>query len=149
MSGPLLLCFDGSAEAENAIRTAGALMTEPEAIVLTVAVPARLQLGFNPVGDVVGRFSGLYREWDEATSELAEEQARRGCEITRDAGLDAQPLVAHGKPAQTILRVADEQDVAAIVLGAGNHSAAAGLLGSVSVRVSHLAKRPVLVIPGR
>ena len=124
-------------------------MAEREAIVLTVAVPARLQLGFNPVGDVVGRFSGLYREWDEATSELAEEQARRGCEIARDAGLDAQPLVAHGKPAQTILRVAEERDVAAIVLGAGNHGAAGGLLGSVSVRVSHLAKRPVLVIPGR
>jgi nucleotide-binding universal stress UspA family protein len=147
MSGALLLCFDGSAEAENAIRTAGTLMAEREAIVLTVAVPARMQLGFNPVGDVVGRFSGLYREWDEATSEMAEAQAKLGCEIAREVGLSAQPLVAHGKPVQTILRVADEQDVAAIVLGAGNHGAAGGVLGSVSMRVSHLAKRPVSVIP--
>jgi nucleotide-binding universal stress UspA family protein len=149
VSGPLLLCFDGSVPAENAIRTVGALMAEREAVVLTVAVPARTQLGFNPVGDVVGRFSGLYRDWDDATRELAEEQAKHGCEIAHEAGLRAQPLVAHGKPAPAILRVADERDVAAIVLGAGNRGAAGGLLGSVSARVSQLAKHPVLVIPER
>jgi nucleotide-binding universal stress UspA family protein len=149
MTGPLLLCFDGSTEAERAMVTAGSPMGKREAIVLTVAVPARIQLGFNTVGDVVGHLSGLYHEWDEATGELAEREAKRGCEIAREAGLSAQPLVAHGKPELTILRVADERDVAAIVLGAGNHGAASGLLGSVSLRVSHLAKRPVLVIPGR
>ena len=38
-----------------------------------------------PVGDLVGRMSGLYRDWDEAVAELAERQARSGCEIAAEA----------------------------------------------------------------
>lgn len=148
MSGPLLLCFDGSAEAEGAIRTAASLLPGRAALVLTVATPAGQALPVNPLGDLAGRLSGLYREWDEAAAEIAAGEAQRGCAIAREAGLEARPLVACDKPATAILRVADEHDAAAIVLGAGHHGALEGLLGSVSARVAHRSKRPVLVIPG-
>ncbi|HVC85659.1 MAG TPA: hypothetical protein VNC12_10450 [Solirubrobacteraceae bacterium] len=39
MSGPLLLCFDGSETAAQAIRHAAALLPGREAVVLTVAIP--------------------------------------------------------------------------------------------------------------
>jgi nucleotide-binding universal stress UspA family protein len=143
----LLVCFDGSEAAASAIGAAATLMPGHEAVVLTVAVQARVELGINPLGDAVGRLSGLYREWDEAASEVAEQEARRGCELAGGAGLRPRPLVAHGKPAPTILRVADEHDVAAIVLGAGRHPHGAGLLGGVSLRVVQHAERPVLVVP--
>jgi nucleotide-binding universal stress UspA family protein len=149
VTGPMLVCFDGSEEAADAIRGAGALLPGPEALVLCVSVPARDELPLDPVSDVVGHFSGLYRDWDQAAAELAKEQARRGCDLATEAGLQARPLTAVGKPAPTILRTAEQHDVAVIVLGSGNQAALGGLLGSIATRVVQHAKRPVLVIPGR
>jgi nucleotide-binding universal stress UspA family protein len=140
------LCFDGSDEAAEAIRTAGALMPGREALVLCVAVPAHYQLGINPAGSVVGRMSGLYSDWDEATRDVAAGEAARGSELATAAGLRARGLVATGKAAATIVRTADEHDAAAIVLGAGHRGALGGLLGSVSARVAQEATRPVLVV---
>lgn len=145
----MLLCFDGSQDATEAIRSAGELLPGREALVLTVAIPAEAIFPLNPVGDVVGRLSGIYRDWDAIASEVAEQHARRGCQLATDAGLRAQPLTAVGKPAPTILRVADDHDVAVIVLGPARHAAFDGLLGSVSARVVHQARHPVLVIPQR
>jgi nucleotide-binding universal stress UspA family protein len=147
--GPVLLCFDGSAEAAAAIRCAGALLAGRETLVLAVAIPAKDELPLDPASDLVGRITGVYREWDAIAIELAERQARAGCELAAEAGLDARPLTASGKPAAAILRAAADHDVAVIVLGAGRHGALGGLLGSVSARVVQLATRPVLVIPGR
>jgi nucleotide-binding universal stress UspA family protein len=144
---PLLLCFDGTEEAAEAIRRAGALLPGREAIVLSVAVPAKDELPFDPVGDLVGRLSGLYRDWDEFVAELAEKRALRGCQLASESGLQARPLTATGKPAPTIVRIAEAHDVALIVLSAGRHTALAGLLGSVAARVVHHATRPVLVVP--
>jgi nucleotide-binding universal stress UspA family protein len=146
-SGPVLLCFDGSAEAAEAIRGACLLLEQRDAIVLAVAIPARDELPLDPGSDLVGRASGLYRDWDEIAIELAERRASSGCEVASDVGFAARPLTASGRPAATILRVADEQDVAVIVLGARRHGALGGLLGSVSARVVGHALRPVLVIP--
>jgi nucleotide-binding universal stress UspA family protein len=147
VTGPVLLCFDGSDEAAEAIRHAAGLLAGREAIVLSVAVPAKDEMRLDPMSDLVGRLSGLYGDWDEMCAELAERHARRGCQLATEAGLNARPLTATGKPAPTILRIADEQDVAAIVLGARAHGALGGLLGSVAARVVHHAKRPVLVVP--
>ncbi len=147
--GPVLLCFDGSAEASEAVRGAGAVLVAREAIVLSVAIPAKDELPLDPAGDLVGRLSGLYRDWDEIALELAERHARSGCELASSEGFAARSLTASGRPAATILRVADEHDVAVIVLGAGRRAALGGLLGSVSARVVERAARPVLVIPRR
>lgn len=147
MTPPVLICFDGSEEAAEAIRRAGALLPGREALVLSVAIPAKDEAPLDPVSDLVGRLSGIYREWDEAVAELAEQQARRGCELATEAGLDAHPMTARGKAAPTILRIAEEHDVAVIVLSAGRHTALGGLLGSVATRVVHGAERPVLVVP--
>ena len=149
MAHPALLCFDGSDHAAEAIRRAGALLAGHDALVLSVATPAKDELSLDPVSDLVGRLSGVYRDWDEAVAELADRQARRGCELAAEAGIHAVPLTAFGKPAATILRVADEHDAAVIVLGAGNRSTLGGVLGSVVARVVHDTNRPVLVIPTR
>jgi nucleotide-binding universal stress UspA family protein len=143
----VLACFDGSDEAAEAIRRAGGLLPGHEALVLSVATPAKDELSLDPISDLVGRFSGLYRDWDEAAAELAERHAHRGCELAGQAGLRALPLTATGKPAPTILRIADEHDVALIVLGGRAHTALGALLGSVATRVVHESKRPVLVVP--
>jgi nucleotide-binding universal stress UspA family protein len=101
----------------------------------------------DPISDLAGRFSGLYADWDEAVAELAERQARRGCELATEAGLLARPLAASGKPAATILRTASENDACAIVLGSGAHTRLGSAFASVVTRVVHGADRPVLVVP--
>ncbi|MGI8803557.1 MAG: universal stress protein [Solirubrobacteraceae bacterium] len=145
--GPILVCFDGSPDAAEAIRAAGALMSGREAIVLSVAIPAEAGFPLEPLGEIVGRLSSVYRDWDEIAAEVAERQAQAGCALAVDAGLRARPMTAVGKPAATILRVAAEQDVAAIVLGSRRHGALDGLLGGVAIRVVAQADRPVVLIP--
>ena len=86
---PILICFD-SKEAEDAIRHAGGLRPGREALVLSVAVPAKDELPLDPVSDSVGRFSAIYGEWDDAVAQLAEEQARHGCQLAADASLHAR-----------------------------------------------------------
>jgi nucleotide-binding universal stress UspA family protein len=146
---PVLFCFDGSDGAANAIRSAASLLASREAIVLSVAVPAEEEFPFNPMGEIVGKLSRLYREWGEYSVELAETQAQRGVELATEAGLaGARPLTATGKPAPTILRVADEHDAAIIVIGSRRYGPITDLLGTVASRVAREAKRPVLIVPG-
>ena len=66
MADLALLCFDGSEHAAEAIRRAGALLPRHDALVLSVATPAKDELPLDPLSDLVGRLSGLYRDWDEA-----------------------------------------------------------------------------------
>jgi nucleotide-binding universal stress UspA family protein len=145
-TGPALLCFDGSAEAAAAIRRAGVLLAAHRAVVLSVAIPAEAELPLDPVGDLVGRLSGVYRDWDEIAGQIAAQHARAGCRLAAEAGFDATPLTAVGKPAATILEVADVHDAVVIVLGTGRHGPLSGLLGSVSARVVQESARPVLVL---
>ncbi len=148
-SGPVLLCFDGSPAAADAIRAAAPLLAERSAIVLAVAIPASDELPLDPASDLVGRASGLYRDWDEIAIEAARRHAISGCEIADGEGFAARPLTASGRPAAMILRVAKEQNASLIVLGARRHSPLGGLLGSVSAHIVGQSRCPVLVIPAR
>jgi nucleotide-binding universal stress UspA family protein len=143
----VLLCFDGSDAATAAIRRCAGMLVEREALVLVVWTPAADMSRLDPVGDVVGRASGLYEEWDAMAATVARRHAEAACVVAGEAGFRAQPLSAGGRPAATILRVADEHDVAAIVMGARGRGATGGLVGSVRVRVAAKARRPVVIIP--
>ena len=53
-----------------------------------------------------------------------------------------------GGPAHPIEEIAEEAKADLIVVGTRGHSAIAGLLlGSVTQRLLHIARRPVLVVP--
>jgi nucleotide-binding universal stress UspA family protein len=147
MAGPILICFDESEGAKAAIEAAADLLRPREAVVLCVGVPAHDEVRFNPAGKVVGRLTSLFKEWDDFMRDLACKQAEAGAALARGAGIDATALSAFGKPWTEIVRVAAEQDAAAIVMGARRRTVAGGVLGSVSARVVVEAGRPVLVIP--
>lgn len=149
MPPPILICFDESAGAAAALRAAATLLTAHEALVLSVAVRAEDEAHFSPVGDVVGRLTRLYKEWDGFMRDLAKRQAEAGVVMAEEAGLRARPLTAVGNAADEIVRVGDEHEVAATVLGARRHSVVGGILGSVSAHVVAQSARPVLVIPAR
>jgi hypothetical protein len=102
---------------------------------------ARSLTPFELLGDAIGRLSGLYDEIDEVGAEVASNVAREGVALAANLTLEC------GSVADTIVCGAEEEDAAAIVLGARGLSRTAAVLGSVSQRVARHATRPVLVLP--
>ena len=146
----ILLAYDGSDNAKDAIGRAGVLFNGQPAVVLVV---------WEQYGEIVtrapGDFSRVagdvdYEELDDANAKRAEEVAEEGAALGRDVGLDSTPRTSprSGAMAETILDEADAVDADAIVLGSrGRGGIGSFLLGSVSHAVLQSADRPVLIVP--
>jgi nucleotide-binding universal stress UspA family protein len=123
MRGPALLCYDGSDHAAQAISRAAALLSGRPAIVLHVEGRGR-------------------------PTAVAEDGRR----LALAGGFDPVSVVdgATGPVAKVILAQAKTRGVAAIVVGSRGLSASGStILGSVSSRVAHHARHPLLVVrPG-
>jgi nucleotide-binding universal stress UspA family protein len=145
--GPSLLCYDGSDEARHAIGVAGELLKGGPAVVVTVWEPYGPSL-LAPVGSTIGVASGLAKEFDEASVELARKTADEGVSRAAAAGFeDPRLAIAHGKPRDAILEAAEEYGAAVIVLGnRGQGGAESAIFGSVSTAVLHRSPVPVLVV---
>jgi nucleotide-binding universal stress UspA family protein len=96
----------------------------------------------------VGRFGRLLVDCPEGAAEgLVPELARN----LRDAGIAAEGEIREthvGHVARAIVEAADRHDAAIIVLGSRNRTDVPHIpLGSVSHKLLHLARRPVLVVP--
>jgi len=146
--GPLLLCYDGSAGARDAIQHAAGLFPGRRALVLTawepVAVPGSLGMG----GEAAPMVD--FAELDRAAAERGGDRADEGVRIARSVGLQAEalPVKATGPIWKTILEIADGHDAATIVMGSrGLAGLRAMFLGSVSGAVVHHADRPTLIVP--
>jgi len=147
--GPLLLCYDGSEGARQAIRHAGSLFAGWPALVVTawqpVAVPGSFGMGTEaaPMRD--------FAERDRAAAERGSDLADDGVDIARRAGLRAEPLPvkAVGPTWETIVEIADREDAATIVMGSRGLVGLRAMVlgGSVSGAVVRHAKRPTLIVP--
>jgi len=86
------------------------------------------------------------REEAEETSVRQTTNGREAYDQLTEAGIATTTVSAHGKPAEEILRVADQEDVEMIVLGGRKRSPLGSLLfGSVSQTVSLRSDRPVTI----
>jgi len=145
----ILIAYDGSAPAQDAVTEAGRLFPAARAQVLTVwssvrpaAAGARVALPEDVIDQAVGNL-------DAAAEEVARHCAEEGVERARRAGLDASPLVAvaEGSVAATILRRAGEHRPLAVVVGShGRSPLRSAVLGSVSNALVHQCPRPVVVV---
>jgi nucleotide-binding universal stress UspA family protein len=148
---PILIGYDGSAPARDAIARAGELFPSSDALVLTVAEPVQAWPDHDPggvIGTTIARATGLVAELDDIAAEVAAKTAAEGAALATAAGLRATPLTLAGEPGTVIVETAVERDAPVIVLGARGLSAAkAVLLGSVSFAVLHRCRRPVLIVP--
>jgi nucleotide-binding universal stress UspA family protein len=145
--GPLLLCYDGSADAAHAIEHAGTLFKGRSAVVVTVWQPIAGFAGIAWLGASVGTVD--VAELDQEAAENGARVAAEGVRIAQKAGLTAESLVikAAGPVWKTILELADRQDAGAIVMGSrGLTGVRSMLLGSVSSAVAEHAGRPTLII---
>jgi nucleotide-binding universal stress UspA family protein len=151
---PVIVAFDGSAEAQAAVREAAALFADRTLLVVSVWEPG-LALAMTQPTD---QLSGLayippsaesMAMVDRAQSDHATETAKAGADLARRLGATAEP---HAVPdeldiAETIASVADKRDAAAVVVGSrGLGAVKSKFLGSTSQGLLQRAHRPVVVV---
>lgn len=151
--GPIIIGYDGSQAAECALREAGALLSGRPAIVVVVWEAGRAyELQDRPTGLLETPPASLdvrtALEFDKAMYESAQQLAQHGGALARQAGLDAEGLAVADDVtvADTLIRLAEERDSVAIVIGSHGHSELRELLlGSTSKAVVQRAPCPVLI----
>jgi nucleotide-binding universal stress UspA family protein len=151
---PVIMAFDGSSEAEAAVRAAAALFPGRTLVVVSVWEPG-LALAMTQPTD---QLSGLayippspetMAMMDRSQHDHALETARAGVELAQGLGATAEP---HPVPdemdvAETLASVADERDAAAVVVGSrGLGAVKSKLLGSTSNGLLQRARCPVVVV---
>jgi len=98
----------------------------------------------------VGRFGRLQVDCPEGEAEKLVEGIQMSL---KNQGIyaDAEIRETHvGQIAKTIIQAAEEHDASIIVLGsAGSHDLPHIPFGSISTKVLHLSKRPVMIVPRR
>lgn len=135
---PILICFDGSADAVRAIETSAELLGPHRAVVLDIGPPISPEESLATLAPVV-----------QLNASQAGQVAARGAEIARASGFDAEARAAVAAPTwQGIVDVAHELDVPLIVIGSRGLSGLKEMIdGSLSHQVAEHAGRPVLITP--
>jgi nucleotide-binding universal stress UspA family protein len=148
----ILICYDGSADAQAAIDHGGRLMPASEATVLVIwetLLETLTRMGSLGMGlGLVGAYGD--GDTDATLKQAAFDTATEGAQRATAAGLLAQPRIAKRQDdiAAAILAVANDVNADLIVLGTRGLSGVKSLmLGSVSHAVLHHADRAVLVVP--
>jgi nucleotide-binding universal stress UspA family protein len=138
---PVLLAYDGSGHAKNAIaQAARELRPGRQAIVFTVWHPYAAALS----GPAVALPNDIVEHVEDQAVKVADE----GTRLAREAGFQAVPVVDQGEPIwQRVVDAADDADASVIVLGShGRTGISAVLLGSVAAAASRHTDRNVLIV---
>ncbi|MDP9227634.1 MAG: universal stress protein [Actinomycetota bacterium] len=133
----IVLALDGSDGSRKAIPFATELAQNDKAAVLIAHVEER----------ILGKGGGpLHVDEEEIKAEI-----RRQADELSAQGIDTSIQMVDvllGGPAHAIEEIANNAGADLIVLGTRGHSPVAGLLlGSVTQRLLHIARRPVLAVP--
>ena len=152
-AGPVLIAYDGSPAARQAVIDAAKILRPGRTLVVTVweaglayATPAMPPDGMTmtPMVDPATALSV-----DRGIHQHAETVSRDGAALAASLGLDAEPLAVpdDGSVTDTILNLARSHDAAAIVVGSrGLTGIRARLEGSTSRGLLKHAHCPVIVV---
>jgi nucleotide-binding universal stress UspA family protein len=138
---PILIAYDGSEYAKEAIKQAGEQLRDGRhAIVLTVWQPYSA-MGF------VGAPAVVPVELEQNVDREARRVAEEGVHLARRAGFDAEPLVEQGDPVwQRIVESTEEHDADILVMGShGRTGISRLLLGSVASAAANHTDRLVFI----
>jgi len=138
MAGDVILGYDGQEGSEAALGTA-------TRIAAAFKAPLVIVFGYRPApigGDVTDLARAVRALGERITGEALDAVHKI------DASVTATVELVDDRPAEAILRAADEHDALAIVVGATGRGPLTGaLLGSVTYNVVHRSTRPVVVVP--
>jgi nucleotide-binding universal stress UspA family protein len=150
----VILAYDGSAAAREAIVAAGKLLKGCRVLVVTVweegvAYMAPPPTPIEATGMMTPVNPDVAHEMDVAMHGDADQMAKTGAEMVSSLGLEAEPVALPDTKnvAETLIDLAREQDAAAIVVGSrGLSGIRARLEGSTSKALLAHAPCPVLVV---
>jgi nucleotide-binding universal stress UspA family protein len=144
-TGTIVVCYDGSPQAAEAIAYAGELMPGWRAVVVVVWKPVIEEALAGPMTAP----STDPADVNKRARESAEEWAEGGAELAAQAGLDAEPAVleADGPRWQAIELVGEQRDAKLIVCGTRHSGVTAALPQTLTGALVAHASRPVLLVP--
>lgn len=151
---PVVVAYDGSAEAQIALRQAAALFPDRSLLVVSVWEPGLATMAFAaPTGDPGLAYMppdpAEVTAIDEAERDHAGKVAEAGARLARELGAtaDAVPVADEANVAETVARIAEQRDACAVVVGSrGLGGFKRHLLGSTTQRLLRDGHRPVLVV---
>lgn len=138
-----LIGVDGSNCSERAVEYVIERATENSAKVFVAHVIEWSPYSFNTPEENEKRHQRREQELGLAREQIVDPIVTR----FRDAGIEVEGLIAHGKVAETIDRMARKHDVTSIVIGRKGASRLAQFFGSVANRIVQTVDRPVTVVP--
>src|SRR3954454_13498556 len=150
--GTILIAYDGSPAARDALERAAAVSPGRPAVIVTVWEPGLAGVVPDP-GGIGGPAAPVdltvVKEVDDAVANHASSVATEGAARANAAGLRAEAVSTQdaSNVAETLADIAEEHDAAVVVVGSrGLSGLKARLLGSTSESVLHHCRRPVLVV---
>jgi len=153
-AAPIVVAFDGSEEARAAVKAAAALFRDRTLLVVSIWEPGLAMAATAPMPDPWAPGYGMvppeqYQTVERLQREHADATAEAGAEIARAAGVKAEALAVPDlrDVATAVLEVADDRGAGAIVIGSrGRGAVESKLFGSVSRKLLHDARRPVVLV---
>ncbi|SCY85040.1 universal stress protein [Paracoccus tibetensis] len=144
MASKIVVGYDGSEAAERALDFAMSRADLSGNSLVIAHVLEWSPYSFLTPSEVEERHRRRTEEMQRAeTAILAPLTAR-----IRAAGIEVETLIRYGHTAETMCRIATEQDAAMIVIGRTGHSGfAARLFGSVAGTLAQVAPVPVVIVP--
>jgi nucleotide-binding universal stress UspA family protein len=139
MAGEIVLGYDGEPGSQVALQTA---------VAIAGAFKRSLVIAF---GYAPAPMGGAVLDLSKAVQDIGDTITAEAVETAHgiDASVEVKVELVNDRPADAILRAADQYDALAIVVGAagGWGPLAGALLGSVTYQVVHRSTRPVVVVP--
>jgi nucleotide-binding universal stress UspA family protein len=143
MFSRILVAVDGSPVAERALANAVDLSKKYNAKLIIVHVVLRRFYAVTPSEAGVLATTVFVKEVESEGKAIISKSE----EFVKTSGVEYECRLVQGVPADEIVKVAQEEKVDLIVIGSrGLAEVRAFLLGSVSDRVNHHAKCPVLMV---
>ena len=149
MAGLVVIGYDGSHDAQRAVDLAAAALRADAALVVNVwSIPIAMTQPGAAFGAPLPPSEAELQRMEQAARHVADEGAARA----RQAGLNAEAIVARGASAKeiatTMCDLAEERDASVVVVGRrGMSRLKEVVLGSVSGAAVHDGRRPILVVP--
>jgi nucleotide-binding universal stress UspA family protein len=152
-SGPVVVGYDGSPAAERALREAAPVIAPRRVLVVTVWEAGRafeaLTLPTATLGPPTTVDVRAALEVERTMFEAAERTAELGAALARDLGLESEghAVADEVTVADTLVRLTEERDAGALVVGSHGHRGLSELLvGSTTKDVLRRADCPVIVV---